>query len=119
DYGAWTLGWLLLDDRLKLGAPDDEESAHASYRDEYVWLARDHEFSDSLKTRASLVITSAEREREGTLLSPGVASGALQERRSFNGVDFSSDWTWQDGGASTYTFGGAISATHAAYRYAR
>ena len=54
EKGAWTAGWLLLDDRLELGAADDEEQATARYRDEYVWLARDHRFSDSLRTRASV-----------------------------------------------------------------
>ena len=95
ENGAWTVGWLLLDDRLELGQEDDEEQATARYRDEYVWLARDHKFSDSLRTRASLVATSAERGREGTLLNPGVARGALDETRSFNGLDFSNDWTFE------------------------
>jgi outer membrane receptor protein involved in Fe transport len=119
DRGAWTLGWLLLDDRLELGASDDEEQAVARYRDEYVWLARDHRFSDSLRTRGNLVVTSAERSREGTLLRPGVASGALDETRHFNGVDFTSDWTYRRSDASTFTFGGAIGATNAGYRYRR
>src|SRR5688572_4183612 len=35
ENGAWTAGWLLLDDRLELGSPDDEEIALARYRDEY------------------------------------------------------------------------------------
>ena len=119
EQGAWTLGWLLLDDRLELGAKDDEETAVARYRDEYVWLARDHTFSDSLKTRGSLVVTSAERRRAGTLLRPGVASGFLDETRNFNGLDFSNDWTWQRSDKSTYMFGGAIGTTDAAYRYTR
>src|SRR5690349_17972645 len=44
DNGAWTLGWLLLDDRIELGKEGDAETAQARYRDEYVWLARDHDF---------------------------------------------------------------------------
>ena len=119
DQGAWTLGWLLLDDRLELGASDDEEKAVARYRDEYLWLARDHRINDSLRTRSSLVVTSAERSREGTLLRPGVASGALDETRNFNGVDFSSDWTYRRSATSTYAFGGAIGATNADHRYSR
>jgi outer membrane receptor protein involved in Fe transport len=119
ERGAWTLGWLVLDDRLDLGTEDNEEKALARYRDEYVWLARDHRFSDSLTTRASVVITSAIRRREGTLLRPGVASGELDETRSFNGMDFSNDWTYRSSEGSTYTFGGAIGATNAGYRYSR
>jgi hypothetical protein len=119
ENGAWTLGWLLLDDRLKFGNPDDEEQAAARYRDEYFWLARDHRFSDALQTRASVVITSAERARDGTLLSPGVASGNLAETRSFNGVELANDWTFKDDGNSSYSFGGTLAATHADYRYVR
>jgi outer membrane receptor protein involved in Fe transport len=119
ERGAWTVGWLLLEDRLELGAIDDEEFATARYRDEYVWLARDHRISDELHTRASVVITSAERGREGILQSAGVASGVLDEKRSFNGLEFSNDWTFEHGDRSTYTFGGGLAATRADYRYSR
>jgi len=119
ERGAWTVGWLLLDDRLELGAPDDEEQATARYRDEYVWLARDHRFNDSLSMRTSVVGTSAERGREGTLLNPGVATGALDETRNFNGLELTSDWTFRHTDRSTYTFGGAIAATKADYGYTR
>ena len=119
ENGAWTAGWLLLDDRLELGSDDDEEEATARYRDEYVWVARDHRFDDSLRTRASLLVTSAERGREGTLLNPGVATGSLDETRSFNGLDFSNDWTYRRSDTSTYTFGAQLAATRADYRYTR
>ena len=119
DRGAWTAGWLLLDDRLTLGQFDDEEIATARYRDEYIWLARDYKFSDALGTRASVVITSSERERDGTLLRPGVAAGALDEGRNFNGFEFANDWTYERSDRSTYTFGGALAATRASYRYVR
>jgi len=119
EQGAWTLGWLLLDDRLELGSTDDDERATARYRDEYVWLARDHRFDNSLHTRASLVITSAERGRVGTLTNPGVAMGALDETRSFNGFDFVNDWTYRRSEKSSYTFGAELGATRADYRYTR
>jgi outer membrane receptor protein involved in Fe transport len=119
EKGAWTVGWLLLDDRLELGQEDDEEQATARYRDEYVWLARDHKFNDTLRTRASLTITSAERGREGTLNNPGVATGELDERRSFNGLDFANDWTLKRSDTSSYTFGVQLAATRADYRYTR
>jgi len=117
--GSWTVGWLVLDDRLKLGALDDEEHATARYRDEYLWVARDHRFNDSLSMRASMVTTSAERAREGTLLDPDVASGVLDDSRSFNGLEFSNDWTWTRSDASAYTFGAGLAATKADYRYSR
>jgi len=119
EKGAWTVGWLLLDDRLELGSPDYEELATARYRDEYVWLARDHRFDDALRTRANLVITSAERGRVGTLSNPGVAMGSLDESRSFNGFNLSNDWSYRRSDVSSYTFGAELGATRADYRYTR
>jgi outer membrane receptor protein involved in Fe transport len=119
DNGAWTAGWLLLDDRLTLGNADDEERATARYRDEYVWLSRQHRFDESLQSRSSLVATSSHRSRYGELLRPGVASGRLEEKKSFNGVELTSDWTFKSHERSSYTFGGAIGATRAAHRYDR
>jgi outer membrane receptor protein involved in Fe transport len=119
ENGAWTMGWLLLDDRLELGSEDFGEIALARYRDEYVWLARDHRFGSALRTRASVVVTSAERGREGTMMRPGVGSGTLDETRNFDGVDFSNDWTFERSDTSTYTFGAGLAATRADYRYTR
>jgi outer membrane receptor protein involved in Fe transport len=118
ENGAWTLGWLLLDDRLRLGTGEDE-TARAKYRDEYAWLARDHRFADSLAMRTSLVLTSADRRREGDLQRPGVASGNLTDARSFDGLELNSDWTWAASSRSTWHIGGGFSATHAEYRYRR
>jgi outer membrane receptor protein involved in Fe transport len=119
ERGSWTAGWLLLNDRLDLGANDDEESASAQYRDEYLWLARDYRFDDALQMRASLVVTSADREREGRLLRPGVAAGRVAETRGFHGLEFANDWTYERDAASTFTFGGGLAATRANYRYSR
>lgn len=119
EKGAWTAGWLLLDDRLQLGDADDEERATARYRDEYVWLSRQHRFDEFLESRSSIVATSSQRGRAGVLLRPGVATGTLGEKRSFNGVELTSDWTVRSGDSISYTFGGAVGATRAAYRYDR
>jgi hypothetical protein len=119
ENGAWTAGWLLLDDRLELGSPDDEEIALARYRDEYFWLARDHTFSGALRTRASIVATSAERGREGAMSRPGVGAGTLDETRNFNGIDIANDWTFKRSDTSTYTFGAGLAATRADYHYIR
>lgn len=119
EKGAWTAGWLLLDDRLELGDEDEGEQATARYRDEYFWLSRQHRFSDALQSRTSIVATSAERTREGELQRPGVVSGLLGEKRSFDAVDLTSDWTYESSESSSYTFGGAFGSTRAAYAYSR
>lgn len=119
ENGAWTAGWLLLDDQLLLGMQDDEEVAHARYRDEYIWLARDHRFSGALGTRATAVLTTAERERAGTLDAPGVASGSLEETQEFDRFEFVNAWWYQASAQSSYSFGAELSISHSDYAYAR
>jgi outer membrane cobalamin receptor len=117
--GAWTAGWLLLDDELDLGALDDEEAADAHYRDEYLWVARDHRFGDALTTRLTMVYTAAEREREGTVDAPGVALGSLSEAQEFERFDLTNSWSYEANARSNYSFGAELSISSSDYRYAR
>jgi outer membrane receptor protein involved in Fe transport len=117
--GVWTVGWLLLDDRLSFGETGDTEIATARYRDEYVWLARDHRFGDSLRMRVAMVTSSSDRDRSGTLSIPGVASGALDEREEFDRIEITNDWTYDANDGSTYVFGGQLSYAEAGYQHAR
>lgn len=119
EHGAWTAGWLVLDDRIELGKADDAETAKARYRDEYVWLARDHEFSTQLRTRATAVLTGSERHRDGTLDQPGVASGSLEHTTEFERVELSNLWTWDRRDAITDTFGAEFTVSDAEYEYLR
>jgi outer membrane receptor protein involved in Fe transport len=119
EKGAWTLGWLLLDDRLDLGNGDDEEIANAKYRDEYVWMARDHRFNEALSTRATAVVTSSDRRRVGTLEQPGVAQGSLDASLRFDRLELNNLWTWAPGTVGSYTFGFEAAASRADYLYAR
>ncbi len=119
DDGAWTLGWLLLDDRIELGNQGDEEIANATYRDEYLWLARDLEFGPSLRTRATAVLTNSHRHRDGILDNPGVANGSLAETSDFERIEFDNVWTLDRGPRVTYTFGGEAAVSHAEYDYSR
>ncbi len=78
--GVWTLGWLVLNDRIRLGATEDEEIADARYRDGYVWLALDRSLGENWTTRTALVRTDARRSRNGVTNRAGVAAGHLRER---------------------------------------
>jgi outer membrane receptor protein involved in Fe transport len=119
EHGAWTAGWLLLDDRIELDRGDADETAKARYRDEYFWLARDHQFGAGLQTRATLVFTNAERERSGKLDEPGVAMGTLDQSTEFDRVEFNNLWTWEPADHTTYTFGAEASVSSASYEYRR
>lgn len=117
--GAWTAGWLLLDDQLELGSPEDEEFADARYRDEYVWVAREHRFGGGLETHVSAILTTAERERRGTVNVPGVETGTLDEAQEFDRFEISNFWSYSPHPRSTFVFGGELSISHSAYEYSR
>ncbi len=119
DDGAWTLGWLLLDDRIELGNEGDDEIANATYRDQYLWIARDREFTPSLRTRATAVLTNSHRHRDGILDNPGVATGSLNETSDFERIELANLWTLDRGAHVTYTFGGEAAVSHAEFEYAR
>jgi outer membrane receptor protein involved in Fe transport len=119
EKGAWTAGWLSLDDQLALGVPGNVELADARYRDEYFWLARDHRLSASLETRVTAVVTSAERKRSGTVNIPGVASGVLEDARDFERWEITNDWTYRPNDSSSYSFGAELSSSRARYDHTR
>lgn len=117
--GAWAAGWLLLDDRLSFGVADDTEIAAARYRDEYLWLARDQRFDDSLSTRFATVFSWSDRERTGTLDIPGVAQGTLDERQQIERVEVTNDWTYDASDTSHYSFGAELSLSSSDYEHMR
>lgn len=119
DNGAWTAGWLLLQDRIVLGPEGDAESAKARYRDEYVWLARDHEFSPQLRTRATAVLTGSERHRDGVLDQPGVATGNLESTSEFQRMELTNVWSWDRRDTVTDTFGAEFAVSDAEFDYLR
>jgi outer membrane receptor protein involved in Fe transport len=118
DNGAWTLGWLLLDDQIELRRNDAAETANARYRDEYFWLARDVDISAGLSTRVTAVVTSANRHREGLLDEPGVAAGTLDSRTEYDRMELNNLWTWR-AGAITWVFGAEAALSDAQYQYSR
>ena len=117
--GAWTLGWLLLDDRIELGNIGDEETANATYRDEYLWLARDHGINAQLSTRATLVASSSDRHRIGMLDQPGVAAGTLDAALEFDRLEASNISIYEPQPSTTYTFGVEAATSSADYAYSR
>lgn len=119
DDGAWTLGWLLLDDRIALDHASDSEVANATYRDEYLWLARDHRFSAELDTRATVVVTSSDRHRTGALNEPGVSLGTLDAALEFDRIEASNTWNYQPREDITWSFGAEAAVSAAEYEYER
>lgn len=119
DHSAWTLGWLLLDDRIQLATDPANESAGARYRDEYGWVAYDRDLGDTLHSRSVFAITLTERARSGDLRIADVAEGRLDESRSSDLYEWRTELTYQPSPVLAWNFG--IEATHAnaELRYAR
>jgi hypothetical protein len=117
--GTWTLGWLVLNDRVRLGSADDEEIADARYRDGYLWFAWDRSLGESWTFRSALVRTDARRSREGLLNRPGIASAQLREAQQFDSTELISDWNYQISSRDRLNLGFSLASARANYDYSR
>jgi hypothetical protein len=104
---AYTLGWLLLDDRIALASEAMHEQANARDRDVYAWIASDWNPSGALHSHSSISVTNIERSRGGTLTFTGVADGRLAERRDTSVVDLRTGWSYAQSAQTTWNFGAA------------
>jgi outer membrane receptor protein involved in Fe transport len=119
DASAWTVGWLLLDDRLELADDGNDEVATARYHDEYGWLAYDHAFGERLQSRTVLSIAHAERERSGDLTIADVATGHLEETRDSHELALRSDWTYRSSPSLSWSYGLEVAHASADLHYDR
>ncbi len=119
DTAAWTAGWLLLDDRITLADDNNDESATATYRDEYGWLAYDQAFGEHVQSRTVLSIAHAERDRSGDMNIAGIASGHVDETRDSHTVAIRSDWTYRHGPRLVWSYGVEASQSNASMNYDR
>ncbi len=115
----WTAGWLLLDDRIVLGQPTDDDYATAGYRDNYIWLTHRAAIASRWQARTTLAITSAERDRNGQVDRPAVAVGTVAEERSFDSLEFTSDWEYKPSTATTFQVGASALTGRSHYVYER
>jgi hypothetical protein len=102
---AWTLGWLLLDDRMGPVTGPTPEQAAAHDRDLYTWIASDWNPSGALHSRTSISVTNIERSRGGTLSLAGVANEQLAERHDSSVVDLRTAWSYAQSAQTTWNFG--------------
>ncbi len=116
---AWSLGWLLLDDRTSLATTHAEETATARYRDEYLWTAFDMSMLDSIHSHTVVSLSDAGRTRTGALQISGLAWGHVGDDRSFSRVELSSDWSFNASQRLTFEYGVEASDTSARLQYDR
>lgn len=119
DGTAWSVGWLLLDDRTSLATKPAQEMATARYRDEYVWTAFDVDIDDRLRSHTVLALSDAGRLRDGSLQIGGAVSGHVDDDRSFTRAELRSDWSLNLSPQVGLDYGVEASKTHARLQYER
>ena len=116
---AWTLGWLLLDNRTSLATIPTAETSVARYRDEYVWTAFDANVVEGLHSHTLLALTDAGRTRDGSLRLGGIVSGRVGDNRSFSGAQLRNEWTYRVDPQLTFDYGLEAGESSARLRYGR
>jgi outer membrane cobalamin receptor len=116
---TWTLGWLVLDDRLHLTSDAKQEVADAHYRDRHAWLAYDRDVNDALHSRTSVAVFEASGSRAGTLALTGVGTAWLNESRASSSLELRSLWSYAPSANLAWTFGVELADASAELHYAR
>jgi outer membrane receptor protein involved in Fe transport len=109
---------LIFDDNIKVHDSDQEESATATYHDSYLWLRADQRPTDQLEGFTLLSYANLRVRRNGTADQPGVSTGVLNDRRSAEIVDVSSQWSLAVTGGHHLDFGGEFRHSSGRYFYA-
>ena len=116
---AWSLGWLLLDNRTSLSTVPAAETSVARYRDEYVWTALDANVLEGLHSHTLLALSDAGRTRDGALRIGGIVNGRVGDTRSFSGLELHNDWTYKVSPQLTVDYGLEATDSSARLRYGR
>ncbi len=119
DDSAWSLGWLLLDDRTALATIRAEETSTARYRDEYVWTAFAWNKGERVHSRTVLALSDAGRTRSGALQVGELAWGHVGDDRSFSRAELRSEWSYIPFRGLSFDYGLEASDTNARLRYDR
>lgn len=101
-HGGWEFGprtqvsanLLVSNDKLVLADVDRGEFANANYENRVLWLKWDADWSERLHSETVLSVSTISNQRVGTLMLPGIVSGALDETREFDAIGFKQDWTY-------------------------
>jgi outer membrane receptor protein involved in Fe transport len=94
DSFSLAANFLLFEDDVLISDDDQEERAKADYCDEYYWLKMEFDPSSELSGNLLLARTELESDRIGDVDQPGIASGHLEDRRSFSINSLQTDWSW-------------------------
>lgn len=108
---------LLLDDDIDVRDGDQEERAQARYRDAYGWLRLRYAPHGAMESDTVLAFTHLRSRRSGTLDQPGIGTGELDDRRSFDIASLHTDWSWRLSQRALVKIGGEWRRARGRYRY--
>lgn len=103
-------------DQITAKRDDGTQQARARYRNAYLWLTLEHDWSPDLSSRVIGSFTDLVNERRGSVEQPGQRSGRVKDDRTFHIAGLRLENTW-DTGAFTHRFGGEIRKLWGDYDY--
>ncbi len=103
-----TLGWLALDDRVRLVSTTSQQQATERSRDVNTWLKWDWTPSANITSHTSFAVVNTERYDTGDLNLPDIAVGSLSTERSFSSVGVRNRFTYFSSPGTSWEFGGEL-----------
>ncbi|MDX1507563.1 MAG: TonB-dependent receptor [Woeseiaceae bacterium] len=85
---------LYSDDKLQLTELERGEQATASYTNQVAWLRWRADWTAALSSDTILAVSDITNRRTGSVVSPGIVSGNLDERQEFSALEIRQDWRW-------------------------
>ena len=78
-------------DRITAIKDSGRQRANAEYRNVYAWGTLEHDWSETVKTRAILSYTDVNNERLGQVADPGRRTGQVRDIRNFHVIGLRAD----------------------------
>ena len=113
-----TANFLSTYDELDLRREALGEAAELNSRVRYAWLRADHAWHERLAGSAWLGYSSVTSNRSGTMDKPGIAAGAVRDRRSSRYFDFRARVAWEPAPRHWLEGGFEFTEEDADYEYA-
>lgn len=122
---AWDFGplsrlsanFLASQDKISLTDASVGETAYADYDNRVLWLKWNASWSEVLQSETIVSLSEISNDRVGSLSSPGMVSGTLDESRKFRAYEIQQDWTYLPSKSWMLSFGFRARHQDADYRH--
>ncbi len=104
-------------DELEIGRDALGEDADFNSQLRYAWLRADHDWHEHLTGSAWLGYSEVDSDRSGTMDKPGIAAGAVRDRRSSRYLELRARVSWQPAERHWLEGGFELTEEDATYSY--